>query len=156
IAAGGTSGHSITASAFTPANLTFSGTPSTCGSVPAQGTKTIIVLTPPTVTTTAASSITSTTATSAGNITSDSGGTITQSWLIYSLGPITDTNSTSGGGIIYNATNGTGAFTTPLTGLQPGTTYHVRSFAVNAAGISYGTDLTFTTPPTPPRNCSTG
>lgn len=154
IAAGATSGHSITASALTPANLTFSGTPTTCGSAAAQGTKTITVLALPTVTTTAASSITSTTASSGGNITSDGGSAIIQSGLIYSTSPITDTNSTTGGGIIYNAVNGTGPFTTSLTGLQPNTTYYVKSFAVNAAGISYGTVQTFTTPPTPPRNCN--
>ncbi len=154
IAAGATTGHSITASALTPANLTFSGTPTTCGSAPAQGTKTIAVLTTPIVTTAPVTSITSTTATAGGNITSDGGSTITQSGVVYSISPVTDTNNTVGGAVMYNAVNGTGAFTTSLTGLQPGTTYYITTFAVNAAGISYGVTQTFTTPPTPPRNCN--
>ncbi|HEV2857838.1 MAG TPA: fibronectin type III domain-containing protein [Solirubrobacterales bacterium] len=36
-----------------------------------------------------------------------------------------------------------------LTGLQPGTDYHVRLVAKNAAGTSYGPDKTITTYPTP-------
>ncbi len=39
----------------------------------------------------------------------------------------------------------------PITGLAPGTTYHYRVVASNAAGTGYGPDETFTTtPPTPP------
>ena len=154
IAVAATSGHTITASAITPANLTFLGTPTTCGAALTQGTKTIAVLTAPTVTTTAVSGVTSTTATAGGNVTNDGGSPITQSGVIYSTSPITDTNSTTGGDIIYNAVNGTGPFSTSLTGLQPGTTYYVTTFAVNAAGISYGVTQTFTTPPTPPRDCN--
>ena len=153
VASGATAGHTITASALTAANLTFSGTPTTCGSVAAQGTKTINIITLPTVTTTAASSITSSTASSGGNVTSDGGSPIISRGLIYSIGPITDTNSTTGGGKIVNGTASTGAFTSALTGLVPGTTYHIRSYAVNALGVSYGTDLTFTTPAAAIRNC---
>jgi len=36
-----------------------------------------------------------------------------------------------------------GAFVGALTGLLPGTTYHVRGFATNQMGIAYGNDLTF-------------
>ena len=32
-----------------------------------------------------------------------------------------------------------------LTGLTPGTTYHVRAYATNSAGTAYGDDVTFTT-----------
>jgi hypothetical protein len=37
-----------------------------------------------------------------------------------------------------------------LGGLVPSTTYHYRLVASNASGISYGSDQTFTTGPTPP------
>ncbi len=38
-----------------------------------------------------------------------------------------------------------GIFHSTLTGLAPGTTYHVRAYAVNAEGTAYGDDQTFTT-----------
>jgi uncharacterized protein (TIGR02145 family) len=43
--------------------------------------------------------------------------------------------------------NGTGAgsFTSSITGLTPNTLYHVRAYATNSVGTSYGSDLTFTT-----------
>ncbi|MES2431255.1 MAG: sugar-binding protein, partial [Bacteroidota bacterium] len=154
IPSGATSGHSITAGAISPSNVNFAGTPTTCGSVAAQGTRTIAVLSAPTVTTTAATSITSNTATTGGNVTSDGGSTVTERGLIFSTGPITDINSTTGGGKIINAVGGTGSFTTSLSGLLPNTTYHIRSYATNAIGTSYGADLTFTTPAAPARDCS--
>ncbi len=54
---------------------------------------------------------------------------------------------------------GVQAFTAPLQGLAPGTTYHYRIAATNAFGTTYGADQTFTTatyptaaltPPAPP------
>ena len=42
-----------------------------------------------------------------------------------------------------NAT--TGSFTVTISGLNPSTTYHVRAYATNSSGISYGADQTFTT-----------
>jgi hypothetical protein len=92
-----------------------------------------------TLTTTAVTSITSSTANSGGNITDNGGGTITARgvcWATTSSPTISD-NLTSNG-------TGTGSFTSSLTGLQPGTLYHVRAYATNSAGTSYGNDLTFT------------
>ena len=40
----------------------------------------------------------------------------------------------------------TGAFSTVLTGLQPGTAYYVRAYATNSVGTGYGSDIAFTTP----------
>ena len=47
-----------------------------------------------------------------------------------------------------HTTNGTGngSFTANITGLDPGTTYHVRAYATNSMGTSYGQDLPFPTP----------
>lgn len=37
------------------------------------------------------------------------------------------------------------SFTADITGLSPDTEYHVRAFARNREGLSYGEDMTFTT-----------
>mgnify|MGYP002625776731 CR=1 FL=1 len=41
----------------------------------------------------------------------------------------------------------TGSYTSTLTGLEPGTTYHMRAYATNSLGTSYGDDVTFQTEP---------
>lgn len=45
------------------------------------------------------------------------------------------------------ATKSAGAYTSTLTGLTPGQTYHVRAYATNSLGTSYGQDVSFTTIP---------
>jgi len=40
---------------------------------------------------------------------------------------------------------GTGTFTSTITGLEPGTTYHVRAYATNLLGTTYGKETSFTT-----------
>src|SRR5664280_72794 len=95
-----------------------------------------------TLTTTAATAITQTTATAGGNITADGGGAVTvrgTCWATTINPSITDSKTTDG--------TGTGIFTSSLTGLLPGTIYHIRAYATNSAGTAYGTDLTFTTNP---------
>lgn len=42
-------------------------------------------------------------------------------------------------------TTSTGAYNSTLTGLSPNTLYHVRAYATNEIGTSYGKDITFTT-----------
>lgn len=42
-------------------------------------------------------------------------------------------------------TESTGTFNSTLTGLNPNTTYYVRSYAVNSVGTSYGNEISFTT-----------
>ncbi|NRF95879.1 S-layer homology domain-containing protein [Paenibacillus frigoriresistens] len=86
-------------------------------------------------------SITSTTATAGGNVTSDGGGTVTERGVIYSL----NANPTISDGKVAAASGGTGTFSVNLTGLQPASTYHLRAYAVNEIGVSYGSDVTFTT-----------
>lgn len=99
----------------------------------------------PTVTTQTVSSITQTTATGNGNVTDDGGATITERGTVYgsSANPTTaDTKDTSGGT--------TGAFTTSIDTLTANTTYHVRAYAINSVGTSYGGDVSFTTDLIPP------
>jgi len=94
----------------------------------------------PTLTTAAISAITLTTAASGGNITADGGATITERGICWATtaSPTTANSKTSDG-------TGTGNFTSSLTGLTPGTIYHVRAFATNSAGTAYGNEQQFTT-----------
>ena len=96
---------------------------------------------PPTVTTTVVSSITSNSATSGGNVTDDGGSSVTERGVCWSTtsDPTTSDDLTTDG-------TGTGAFTSLITGLDPGATYHVRAYATNGQGTSYGSDRTFSTP----------
>jgi uncharacterized protein (TIGR02145 family) len=93
-----------------------------------------------TLTTTAVTSITSTTAVSGGNITADGGGSISTRgicWATTASPTISNSKTTDG--------TGTGTFISNLTGLQTGTTYHIRAYATNSAGTAYGNELTFST-----------
>jgi uncharacterized protein (TIGR02145 family) len=93
----------------------------------------------PTVTTTAISSIAANTATSGGEVTSSGGSALTAVGVCWS----TSQNPTIGNA---NTNNGTStSFTSNLTGLTFSTTYYVRAYATNAAGTSYGNQLSFTT-----------
>ncbi|MBK7629085.1 MAG: fibrobacter succinogenes major paralogous domain-containing protein [Bacteroidales bacterium] len=94
----------------------------------------------PTVTTTAVTSIIYMGATSGGNVTWDGGSTL------YSRGVCWNTtgNPTIADSKTVDGT-GTGTYTSTITGLIPSTTYHVRAYATNSAGTSYGADLSFTT-----------
>jgi uncharacterized protein (TIGR02145 family) len=97
----------------------------------------------PTLTTVAASSVTSTTAASGGNISSDGNGAISVKGVCWSttINPTTSDPKTSDG-------SGSANFTSSISGLLPGTIYHVRAFATNVAGTAYGNDVTLTTVPT--------
>jgi hypothetical protein len=104
----------------------------------------------PTVTSTAASSITTTTASAGGNVTSDGGASVTSRGTCYATTSNPTTPCTSDG-------TGTGIFSSSLTGLSSATLYHIRAFATNSVGTSYGSDLTFTTSsPAPPTASTTG
>jgi hypothetical protein len=96
----------------------------------------------PTVITTTPSSVAQTTATAGGNVTSDGGAIITALGVCYA----TTTNPDLSGSFTNNGA-GTGAFTSPLTGLTANTTYYVRAYATNSLGTAYGAEMTFTTLP---------
>ncbi|MGV3538300.1 MAG: pectinesterase family protein [Rufibacter sp.] len=100
-----------------------------------------VTVDPATVTTvTQVSNISNTFATSGGTISSDGGSPVTARGVVYGTAenPTLADSKTSNGA-------GSGAFTSELTGLTPNTTYHVRAYATNAAGTSYGSQITFTT-----------
>jgi uncharacterized protein (TIGR02145 family) len=84
--------------------------------------------------------ITNTTAKGGGNITSDGGSQITSRgvcWSTKAKPSTADSKTIDGAGI--------GQYASSITGLKPGTTYHVRAYAANSAGTRYGEDMTFST-----------
>jgi hypothetical protein len=101
-------------------------------------TATIIPI--PIVTTTAVSGITASTVSSGGNVIYGGSSSVTTRGVCWStsINPtIADSHTTDG--------TGTGVFTSSITGLNPNTTYHVRAYARNSSGTSYGRNETFTT-----------
>ena len=94
----------------------------------------------PKITTTAVSSITTTSASSGGNVTSDGGASVTARGICWS----TSANPTISNSKTTDGT-GTGSFTSSITGLSSGTTYHVRAYATNTDGTGYGNEVTFKT-----------
>jgi len=94
----------------------------------------------PAISTTTPSSVTTTTAASGGNVTATGSSSVTARgvcWSTVANPSITDSHTTDG--------SGAGVFTSSITGLTASTTYHVRAYATNASGTSYGSDLMFTT-----------
>jgi uncharacterized protein (TIGR02145 family) len=94
----------------------------------------------PIVSTANVSLVTSNSASCGGNVTDEGGGVVSVKGVCYN----TSANPT----ILSSTTNngsGLGAFTSSITGLNPGITYYVRAYASNSAGTSYGTEYNFTT-----------
>ena len=94
-----------------------------------------------TLSTNVATSVTNITAISGGNITSDGGTPVTARGICWSTSPNpTVTNDSTRNGV------GAGAFTSNIVRLLGSTTYYVRAYAINTAGVAYGNQITFTTP----------
>lgn len=104
---------------------------------PLSGSITVVV---PTLTTTGASLITANAATLGGNITNNGGAAVTERGIVYA----TTANPTTANTKVQIG-SGNGVFSQNITGLVPATLYHVRAYAINSAGTSYGGDSTFTT-----------
>ena len=99
-------------------------------------------LVPPAVTTQEVTDINSTTATGNGNITVLGSTDILQYGVIWSTAtnPTIDLATKSEQG----AATSTGAFTSSITALTPGTIYYVKAYATNANGTVYGNEVSFT------------
>jgi hypothetical protein len=91
-------------------------------------------------TTTAPSQIKTNSAVGGGTVTYDGGGTVSARGVCWS----TSANPTTSDSITTDGT-GTGTFTSSITGLTSSTTYHVRAYATNETGTSYGADYRFST-----------
>ncbi len=100
----------------------------------------------PTVSTAAPGSVATTSAVLGGNVTADGGDNVTERGVVYSTSNNTPTTADA------KATNGTGTgtFSATISTLTPGTTYYVRAYAINSAGTSYGSSISFTTTPNAP------
>lgn len=95
----------------------------------------------PIVTTKVPSSISQNKATCGGKVTDDGGSTVTERGVCWD----TDPNPVIDDSYLTASSGGTGSFTVKITDLDPNTTYHVRAYARNSNGISYGEDVAFTT-----------
>ena len=90
------------------------------------------------ITTSSILNLTQTTAVCGGTINNDGGFPVTERGICWSTSPnptIADNKTIDGSGI--------GSFTSNLNGLISGTTYYVRAYAKNAAGIAYGNEISF-------------
>ncbi len=95
----------------------------------------------PSVTTQTATGIGTTTATGNVNITDLGSSNPTQHGVCWNTSgtPTTADSKTEDG-----PSSATGAFTSLITGLRPGTDYYVRAYATNTGGTSYGNQISFT------------
>ncbi len=96
--------------------------------------------TTPTVTTNTPSEITYTQAMIQGAVTDDGGTSVTEKGICYSTSPnpTVDSNKRTNG-------SGIGTITCVFSDLQDGTTYYARAYAINALGVGYGNEVSFTT-----------
>ena len=96
----------------------------------------------PTISTTAVSQITDHTAVSGGDITDNGGAYVSARGLVWNniQGPTLETNQ----GITAEG-EGSGAFSSKMTGLTINTEYYVRAYATNEEGTAYGEELSFST-----------
>ncbi|MBK7710050.1 MAG: fibrobacter succinogenes major paralogous domain-containing protein [Bacteroidales bacterium] len=97
----------------------------------------------PTVSTATITNLTTNSATSGGNITSNGGSAVTARGVCWSI----SANPTTALATKTVDGSGSGVFTSSITGLAPGTAYHVRAYATNSVGTAYGNDITLTTTP---------
>ncbi len=106
-------------------------------------TRTFTTLTTPIVTTAPVMNITGYSATCGGDVTSVGGTPVIARGVCWG---VDSEPSTNGNHTNYTPeTGGIGNFTSNITGLTPGTTYHVRAYATNSVGTAYGADSIFTT-----------
>lgn len=92
------------------------------------------------VTTNEASSVKAKGAVAGGNVTNAGGGVLTEKGICWNTSPNptpSDNKSTSGSEI--------GEFSVNLTGLEDGTIYYYRAYAINSAGTTYGQEYQFLT-----------
>ncbi|NLB66144.1 MAG: fibronectin type III domain-containing protein, partial [Lentisphaerae bacterium] len=139
IAATPTGGKTISVSALTTGNFTFTAG-NKSGSTTAGGAQTIVTL--PTLTTPTATGIGQTTATLGANVTGLGGAA-----ALDSRGTVWGTGVNPTGNKTAVTGTGTGDFTHERTGLGQGTKIYYRGYADNAAGTGYSAQGSFFTEP---------
>jgi hypothetical protein len=100
---------------------------------------TTLANTAPVLTTKPITGISSNIASSGGNIASDGGSSITAKGVCWGVNPSPTISDN-----ITNEGSGSTSFNSNMTGLSPLSLYYVRAYATNAAGTSYGNELSFT------------
>ena len=130
---------SITVNPTSTTTYTVTGTNS-YGCTDTASVTVVVNFLPPTVITGTVDNITATTAICGGNVVSTGGAAVTERGVCWSTSP---NPMASGNHLLIG--NGMGSFDDIVTGLTPNTTYHVRAYAINSVGTSYGADSTFTT-----------
>jgi hypothetical protein len=103
-------------------------------------------ITPPALTTLAATNITATSATLGGNITNVGVPAYTERGICYSRTVSVPEIGLSGCYAVTVSGSGTGNFTRTLTSLDENTTYYVRAYVKTDAGVTYGNAINFKTP----------
>ncbi|MBU6178704.1 MAG: SUMF1/EgtB/PvdO family nonheme iron enzyme, partial [Verrucomicrobia bacterium] len=99
------------------------------------------VATEPGSTTAPATDITESGATLGGEVVSENGRTVTAKGVVYAVASA----PTLADSVASASSGGVGDFSLSVSGLPPGTTYHVRAYATNAIGTGYGPEIIFTT-----------
>ena len=104
----------------------------------------------PTITTSSIIDASLSTALGGGNVTSDGGSAITARGVCWSttINPTILNSKTSDGTSL-------GSFTSTITDLTNGVTYHIRAYATNCKGTGYGSDIPYTHNPTGIENIQT-
>ncbi len=106
-----------------------------------------VLLSAATVDLPSASSVTSTTANLDGNVSADGGSAVTERGFVYAL-TSENSNPQIGDGNVIQVTDvgaGTGAFSIPVVGLAPLSSYTFVAYAINGDGTAYSTPATLTT-----------
>ena len=101
-----------------------------------QSFTTLVAL--PTLTTIESTSLSLTSVSGGGNITNDGGGKIISRGIVWSTA--TNPTITSNLGFTSDGT-GSGNFSSGITNLLTGATFYIKAYAINAAGISYGNEV---------------
>jgi len=78
------------------------------------------------------------------NVTDDGNADVTARGVVY--GSLKNPAIGGTGTVTISAGTGTGTFNVDLEQLAPKFTYHVRAYATNSEGTSYGADVEFTVP----------
>jgi len=105
---------------------------------------------PPTVVTNAATSVEEVTATLNGQVTGTDGLTVTRRGFQWD----TDSGSPYASDWYEDGSFGTGSFSHGITGLEEGTLYYFRAYAVTVAGTGYGSEKKFLLKPLVPTSFS--
>ena len=144
--AAGTAPYSCNLTGLTPGTIYFVRAYTINNSVVSYGnqiTFTTLAVIPTLAATTTASAITANSATSGGSVTNVGGATITERGICYGTFSAPTTLNSK----VVDPAPGIGVFVSNMTGLSAGTTYYVRSYAINSAGTGYGTQVSFVTRP---------